>query len=161
MEGTNYGSTAWIQTDHYLTTFSGQDWTQFSGQGTYLAGNGLTLDGTTFAIDTTVTATKAFATSEADAAELDANSYTDSSIATEVTNRNSAIATAKAGEVPGRPARQGKGRVKSIAPQRSALLKNAAKAAFSFALSTAWVDRKGRKTHLDYCRSEAVVVRGA
>ena len=39
--------------------------------------------------------------------------------------------------------------------------KNAAKAAFSFALSTAWVDRKGRKTHLDYCRSEAVVVRGA
>jgi len=39
--------------------------------------------------------------------------------------------------------------------------KNAAKAAFSFALTTAWAEHKGRKPHLDYCRSEAVVVRGA
>ncbi len=86
MEGTNYGSTAWVQADHYLSSFAGQDWTQFSGQGTYLAGNGLTLDGTTFTIDETVTATRAYAESEADAAETAANSYTD--------GRETAITTA-------------------------------------------------------------------
>jgi hypothetical protein len=77
MEGNNYASTAWVQADHYLSSFAGQDWTQFSGQGTYLAGNGLTLDGTTFEIDETVTATRAFATAEAGAAETAANTYTD------------------------------------------------------------------------------------
>jgi len=69
MEGNNYGSTAWVQADHYLTGFAGQSWTQFSGQGTYLAGSGLTLDGTTFAIDTSVTATNLYADGVAAAAE--------------------------------------------------------------------------------------------
>ena len=55
MEGTTYGSTAWIQTNHYLTDFTGQAWTQFSGSGTYTAGNGLQLIGGQFSIDTTVT----------------------------------------------------------------------------------------------------------
>lgn len=58
-EGTLYGSTSWVQTDHYMTNFSGQDWSQFSGQGTYLAGNGLTLTGNLFAIDDSVVATEA------------------------------------------------------------------------------------------------------
>lgn len=47
-EGTTYGATAWVQTNHYLTSFSGQTWAQFSGQGTYLANNGVVLNGSTF-----------------------------------------------------------------------------------------------------------------
>jgi hypothetical protein len=56
LEGTLYASTAWVQSNHYLTDFSGQTWSQFSGSGTYVNGNGLTLTGNSFAIDTTVTA---------------------------------------------------------------------------------------------------------
>jgi hypothetical protein len=41
-----------------MTDFSGQDWSQFSGQGTYLAGNGLTLTGNEFSIDDSVVVTE-------------------------------------------------------------------------------------------------------
>lgn len=77
MEGDNYASTAWVQSDHYLSSFAGQDWTQFSGQGTYLAGNGLILDGTTFEIDSNVTATLTYVDNAAGNALADANDYTD------------------------------------------------------------------------------------
>lgn len=54
--GTNYDNTGWVQTEKVTTV--GTDpigFTQFSGAGTYLAGNGLTLTGSTFSINTGVT----------------------------------------------------------------------------------------------------------
>ena len=51
MEGTLYGTTAWIQSSHYVTGFAGQTWTQFGGNNTYVAGNGLVLDGNVFNIN--------------------------------------------------------------------------------------------------------------
>jgi hypothetical protein len=57
--GTTYESTGWVATVDDLDTFAvGTDdinWVQFSGAGTYTAGNGLDLDGTQFSIDTAVT----------------------------------------------------------------------------------------------------------
>jgi hypothetical protein len=55
--GTVNGSTGWVQTNKPATI--GTDpilFTQFSGAGTYLAGNGLTLTGNSFSINTTITA---------------------------------------------------------------------------------------------------------
>jgi hypothetical protein len=60
--GTLYNSSGWVQTDAVTTL--GTDsivFTQFSGAGTYVAGNGISLTGTSFSIDDTITATKAFA----------------------------------------------------------------------------------------------------
>jgi hypothetical protein len=76
-EGT-YANTGWVQTLKPATI--GTDpiqFTQFSGAGTFLAGNGLVLDGNIFEIDETITATRTFASGEASTAETNAKSYTD------------------------------------------------------------------------------------
>jgi hypothetical protein len=67
--GTVNDNTGWVQTSTGVVTI-GTDpiyFTQFSGAGTYLAGNGLTLDGNTFEIDETVTATRTYVDTELDA----------------------------------------------------------------------------------------------
>ena len=59
--GTNYADTGWVLSEP--VTAVGTDsvvFIQFSGAGTYLAGNGLNLDGNTFSIDDTITATKTY-----------------------------------------------------------------------------------------------------
>ena len=45
MEGTKYSATSWVQNNHYITNFTGQDWIQFSGQGTYIGSNSIEVDG--------------------------------------------------------------------------------------------------------------------
>jgi hypothetical protein len=65
--GTSYLSTGWVQINPVSTL--GTDpivWDQFSGAGTYLAGNGLELNGSTFEIDTDITATKSYVDEEID-----------------------------------------------------------------------------------------------
>jgi hypothetical protein len=53
MEGTTYGSTSWVQSNHYMSNFEGQDWHQFSGNGSVTAGSGITVNGLEVSIDRT------------------------------------------------------------------------------------------------------------
>jgi hypothetical protein len=61
MEGTTYGATSWVQGNHYLSSFTGQTWTQFSGQGSVTAGTGIIVDGLEVSVDTDVIATQVYA----------------------------------------------------------------------------------------------------
>jgi microcystin-dependent protein len=63
-EGTLYGQTAWLQTNHYLTSFSGQNWVQFSGLAQLEAGVGLTKTGNTLDLDDTAVTPGTYTLSE-------------------------------------------------------------------------------------------------
>lgn len=57
VSGSAYADTGWVQTEAITTLGTDPiNWTQFSGAGTYLAGNGLQLLGNIFSIDTAITA---------------------------------------------------------------------------------------------------------
>lgn len=49
-EGTSYGTSSWVQTNHYLSSFSGQSWVQFNGASQINADGGLTKVGNTLAV---------------------------------------------------------------------------------------------------------------
>jgi hypothetical protein len=72
--GTNYANTGWVQTLSPATI--GADpisFTQFSGAGTYLAGDGLSLNGSTFSVDVTPTSGNASLTNTGGAVEVKVN----------------------------------------------------------------------------------------
>lgn len=53
LEGDTYSNTGWVQSDHYISSFAGQDWVQFSGAGTYTAGTGIDINGNIISVDAT------------------------------------------------------------------------------------------------------------
>ena len=72
--GTNYANTGWVQTLTPATI--GTDpisFTQFSGAGTYLAGDGLSLNGGTFSVDVTPNSGNASLTNTGGAVEVKVN----------------------------------------------------------------------------------------
>ena len=77
MEGTNYGQTSWVQSDHYLTDFTSQEWTQFSGSGSVVAGTGIAVDGLEVSIDRTTVDTWYDPAGAAGQAQSAAESYAD------------------------------------------------------------------------------------
>lgn len=96
MEGTQYGSTSWVQSNHYLTDFTGQSWTQFSGQGSVTAGSGITVDGLEVSVNRTTVDAWYDAAGDADAAEAAANLYTDGEITTALSTAQDYADTAEA-----------------------------------------------------------------
>ena len=75
MEGTQYGQTSWVQSNHYLTSFAGQSWTQFSGSGSVVAGTGITVNGLEVSVDRTTVDGWYDASGSAAQALADANDY--------------------------------------------------------------------------------------
>ena len=70
--GTSNGKTGWIQTNTVATVGSDNiEFTQFSGAGTYTAGNGLTLTGSAFSIDTSITQARVANVSDTEIGYLD------------------------------------------------------------------------------------------
>jgi hypothetical protein len=96
MEGTQYNNTSWVQSNHYLTSFVGQSWTQFSGSGAVIAGTGITVDGLEVSIDRTTVDAWYDASGAAGDAEANANSYTDGEITSALNTAQGYANTAEA-----------------------------------------------------------------
>lgn len=77
MEGETYGQTSWVQSNHYLTNFTGQSWTQFSGTGSVVAGTGITVDGLEVSVDRSTVDGWYDASGDAASAEQAAKTYAD------------------------------------------------------------------------------------
>lgn len=77
MEGTQYGSTSWVQANHYANSFDDLTWTQFSGTGSVTAGEGIAVDGLEIAVDRTTVDTWYDPAGSAGTAETNAKAYTD------------------------------------------------------------------------------------
>jgi hypothetical protein len=77
MEGTQYGSTSWVQANHYANSFDDLDWTQFSGTGSVTAGSGITVNGLEISIDRSTADTWYDAAGAASTALQDAKDYAD------------------------------------------------------------------------------------
>lgn len=73
--GTLYDNTGWVQTSTGVAIIGTDpiNFTQFSGAGTYLAGDGLTLTGNTFSVDVTPTSGNASLTNTGGAVEVKVN----------------------------------------------------------------------------------------
>lgn len=50
-EGLTYANTGWTQSNHEITSFSGQNWVQFSGAGAYSGSGAIGVAGTTISLD--------------------------------------------------------------------------------------------------------------
>ena len=96
MEGTQYDNTSWVQANHYLTDFSSQSWTQFSGSGSVIAGTGITVDGLEVSIDRTTADTWYDASGSAANALSNAQSYADGLASNYDANGSAATAYANA-----------------------------------------------------------------
>lgn len=53
MEGSTYGTSSWVQSNHYLSSFADQSWVQFNGASQITAGTGLSKNGNTLDVNGT------------------------------------------------------------------------------------------------------------
>jgi hypothetical protein len=89
--GNTQADTGWVQTAETVVTIGSDpiSFTQFSGAGTFLAGNGLELNGNIFSIDETVTATRGYVNDEISDLDTDLKAYADQAETDAISSANS------------------------------------------------------------------------